>query len=329
MMSIARTNPFEYVYKMCNRGGSRERLANLPDFPTHLDVELTNACNFRCLMCPTGTGSSTRARGFMSEQTFQLILDQAGPRKTPIRFVRWGEPTLHPHFVTWTRVLHDAGLLCHLNTNGLLFDEALIEALVSIPIDSIKLSFQGVDRSTYSEMRNRDFFDGLVKVLKRLHQARGERERPFLQVSTTITRETAEQVTRLREAVSPWCDAFNAGRTLLAHIDLNQVRLDPGEREVLDRLKMQESLVKTHPECCEVFDKLSINWDGTVSACCADYNNLMIAGNMRHESLEAIWKGPQMQKYRELLVDMRHDELPLCQNCYDTHGLLTPGIQGL
>ena len=72
------------------------------------------------------------------------------------------------------------------------------------------------------------------------------------------------------------------------------------------------------PSCCsEVFNKLSINWDGTVSACCADYDNLMLVGDIRTDSLKDIWNGPAMNGYREIIAQNRHWTLPLCRNCYD------------
>jgi radical SAM protein with 4Fe4S-binding SPASM domain len=94
--------------------------------------------------------------------------------------------------------------------------------------------------------------------------------------------------------------------------------------------KKQESVVKKHPECCpEVFDKLSINWDGSVSACCRDYDNKMIIGDMCVHSLKNIWYGKKMNAYRELLSKLQYEKLDLCKTCYDYHGLQTIGLQNI
>lgn len=322
-----RPEPFAQVYKSCNAGNSYEKLANLPDFPRLIDVEMTNTCNFRCLMCPTGTFAQKRAKGFMSEEVFARILEEIRPHRTPLRFIRWGEPMMHPNILDFLRAAKAQGSLLHMNSNGSHFTDENMEELCRIPLDSLKFSFQGVDAKSYGEMRNIDFFDDLVSVIRRFHEIRGERAAPYLGVSTSITYETPEQVAEFRALMEPLVDKLGVGRTMLEHLDLDSVRLRPAELEMLKWLKEQESIVKEHPECPEVFDKLSINWDGTVSACCADSDKVMIIGDILSQSLAKIWMAPDMMRYREVLADMRHDDLPLCRTCYDEQSLFKPGLQ--
>lgn len=320
-------NPLQPIYDHCNAGNSKKKLASLPKFPRLIDIEMTNTCNFRCLMCPTGNFSQKRAKGFMEDDVFYKILDEIRPHKTPLRFIRWGEPLTHPRVLEYLRACHGADVITHVNTNGSKLDDAMMDAILEIPLDSLKFSFQGVDRKSYSEMRNIDFFKELTATIRRLHEKRGTRTKPFIQVSTTITYESKELVQAFRSALAPYCDSLNVGRTVLEYVDLNAVRLRDAEFEELKRLKELESVVKVHPECPEVFDKLSVNWDGKITACCMDSDDMMIIGDIRKQTLAEIWDSEILNGYRALLADMRHDELPLCRSCYDTHGLHIPGLQ--
>ena len=320
-------NPFQPIYDICNAGHSKEKLAKLPAFPRMIDIEMTNTCNFRCLMCPTGNFSQKRAKGFMDDAVFYKILDEIRPHKTPLRFIRWGEPLTHPNILVYLRACRATGVLTHINTNGSKMTEEMMDALIEIPLDSLKFSFQGVDRKSYAEMRNIDFFDELGATIRRLHEKRGARAKPFIQVSTTITYESKELVQYFKTALAPFCDTLNVGRTVLEYVDMNAVRLRPEEFEELKRLKELESVIKVHPECPEVFDKLSVNWDGKITACCMDSDDKMILGNVQTQTLAEIWGSDILNGYRDLLADMRHDELPLCKSCYDTHGLSVPGLQ--
>ncbi len=265
----------------------------------------------------------------MKEDLFDKLIHEIEPYKTPIRLIRWGEPMLHPKLIDFIKKLKSIGSLAHINTNGSLLNERVIDELLDIPLDSIKFSFQGVDRKSYSEMRNIDFFDELMEIVKLFYVKRGERAKPFIHISTTITYETAEQVKSFRERIEDSVDLVSIGRTVLEHIDVSEVRLGKDETEMLKHLKEQETVVKKHPECPEVFDKLSINWDGTVSACCADYDNMMLVGDLKTNSLQEIWRSKSMTHYRTMLADMRHDELAICRTCYDYHGLQTPGLQNI
>ena len=318
-----RQNPFKPIYDKCNAGNSKEKLNNLPKFPRYIDLELTNTCNFKCLMCQTGIGAQRRTKGFMSDAVYYKIITEIKEYKTPLRFVRWGEPTLHPNLVKYLIEAKRNGMLVHINTNGKLLDEEMMLELIDIPLDSIKFSFQGVDKKSYREMRNIDYFNELLKKIERLYNLRQDRKCPFIHIATTITYESNEQVELFKEGVRNFTDLVTVGRTQLEFIDTSKAKLSEFEINTLLWLKKQESLIKKHPECPEVFDKLSINWDGKVTACCADYDEKMVIGNIMESSLNEIWKSGKLNYYRSLLADMRHDDIELCSKCVDTMGIVT------
>ena len=278
-------------------------------------------------MCATGVGVVKRKKGYMEDQVFNKIVKEIEYYNTPIRFVRCGEPLLHSKIIEYIRILKSIGSIVHINTNGFLLDEDMMDNLLDVGLDSIKFSFQGVDRRSYTEMRNKDFFQELLNRVRVLYEKRGDVDKPFIQVSTTITYESPEQVKNFREKLNNNVDLLTVGRTILEYIDIEKCKLNDRERSMLLYLKKQESVVKKHLECPEVFDKLSINWDGTVSACCWDYDNKMLVGDMKKNSLKQIWESQRMHEFQSLLADMRHNDLELCSMCYDYHGLQTPGLQ--
>lgn len=328
MRTHKRVNPFASIYTDCNAGDSAAKLSNLPDFPRILDLEMTNACNFRCLMCPTGNLSMKRKTGFMDETIFNKVLAEIRPKKTALRFIRWGEPLLHPKTVDFISMAHGAGILTHINTNGSQLNEEVIQALVDSGLDSIKFSFQGVDSETYAEMRNTDYFEELLARIALFWKIRGNRERPYISASTTITYESKDLTRRFLERIEPIVDQVSIGRTVLSgFFDPAAVRLSPEKTAVIRNLIRMESVVRVHPQCPEVFDKMSIDWDGSVTACCGDYDRIMTIGSVLSDSLQDIWLSERMDYYRRMLADMRHDELDLCKICWDYHGIQNPGLQ--
>lgn len=314
---VVRLNPFKPHYDKCNAGNSRQKQDSLPAFPRMIDIEMTNTCNFRCLMCPTGNFSQTRAKGFMSEEVFHKILEEIRPHGTPLRFIGWGEPLSHPKVLEFLRAAHEAGIICHVNTNGSKLSDEMMEELLAIPLDSIKFSFQGVDRKSYGEMRNIDFFDELVDTISRLHTKRGERAKPYMHVSTTITYESRETVRSFKERVAPLVDLVNVGRTVLEFVDVNAVRLRPHELEELNRLKeMEDTSLMRHPTPCpEVYDKLTVQWDGGMRVCCNDYDGVTDLGNINDTSLDAAWRRPVIEAYRGRLANGEYTG-PLCSACW-------------
>lgn len=155
---MKRINPFLEIYRQCNGLSNFEKYKALRDsefaVPLYLDIELTNYCNMHCHMCPVGTGNMKREKGFMSDKIFMKILHNVMKYHIQgVRFIRWGEPTLHPNFLEWAGLLKQEGILVHFNTNGLLLNEAVMGEILNKEIDSIKFSFQGIDELTYEEMR--------------------------------------------------------------------------------------------------------------------------------------------------------------------------------
>lgn len=328
-MNLPRSNPFDQVYKVINTRSPKEKIGNMPAFPRLMDVELTNVCNFHCLMCPVGLGTQVRPKGAMSEEVFSRVLDQAAEHGCHLRFILWGEPTLHPRWLEYLERVAKRGLFVHFNTNGSRIEADDMRRLVDSGVQSVKFSFQGVDRKSYREMRSTDYFEELLTKVEQLHNIRGQAAFPFIHVSTTITYEGPELVSAFRERVGSFTDKVTVGRTELERFDASTAKLNDEERALLERMKREDKLVHKHPRCPEVFDKLSVFWDGRVTACCRDFDAVMTVGDVRETSLAEIWKSPEVEAYREGLARGEYDRFPLCRICWDYHGLQTPGLQGL
>ena len=315
-MAEARKNPFNEIYAQLN-GNDGDF-----DFPVCIDMEVTNNCNLHCLFCPTGTGTSTRNKGFMAKEVFQKVLENLKGRRIGLRFSRWGEPTLHPKIIDLFKMAKEDGHLLHLNTNGQLLNETFITDLINTGMDSIKFSFQGVDEKTYQEMRQDSSFNKLLENIKTVHSIRGKRELPYIHVSTTTTYETDDEVKGFKVMISPYCDLVTTGKTKLEHIEIEKTKLNGLQKELLLDLKEKESMVEERLNICpEVFGKVSVDWDGQITGCCSDYDRSMIIGDIKRDSLNNIFHGVVIKKYREILRKREFEKIPHCSRCFDLMGL--------
>lgn len=317
-------NPFQPLYDGCNTGDSAGKYADLPDFPRLIDVELTSSCNFRCLMCPTGNLSLKRPAEFMERDTYRRIVAQCEEHGTALRFIGWGEPTLHPGLVRYIWLASDYDILTHLNTNGSKITSDMARKLVQAGLSSIKFSFQGVDRQSYREMRNTDFWHGMIQAITTMRETRGhlDSQTPWIAASTTTTYEPEDKIADFRRQIEPLVDQLTIGKTIFDFMDLAAVRLRPDDVAMLERLKaLSSGDGKAHPSPCpEVFDKLSIHADGSVVLCCNDFDGTVMLGNVNDAPIAALWRHPKIEAYRERLAKNDYDA-PLCRDCYDYQGL--------
>ena len=319
-----RENPFIPIYRACNNGTNEEKYARILSgevrLPRYMDVELTNLCNFRCRFCPTGTGAMRRTRGHMPDEVADALVENVARFRIPgVRFIRWGEPTMHPKYIDIMARVKEAGAAVHINTNGSLLDEGQIRRLLDMDLDSIKFSFQGADKGTYNEMRAGGDYGRLLVIVRLMYELRGDRPRPWIQISTTLTGESAEQVESFKRDVAPWCDYYNIGYTQLNHLDVDAMSVSPEERERIRELQRHETLHHVYrPVCGEAFDKLSLNWNGDATLCCSDYDNFLVIGNILDMDIEHLFNSRAADAYRQIIAKRQYGRIACCSTCYET-----------
>jgi MoaA/NifB/PqqE/SkfB family radical SAM enzyme len=231
---------------------------------------------------------------------------------------------MHRSIADFIADAHNAGRVTHVNTNGskIITDLGMAKRLVDSGLSSIKFSFQGADRETYHAMRRVDFFEDLFDAIEQVRAFRGARDRPFIAASTTTTTETPEMIEAFRERMEPLVDHLTIGRTVFEFIDMAAV--PPKQRAVLEDAAKNETVVKRHPvPCPEIYDKLTIHWNGDVRVCCNDYSGLTNLGNISRNNFRDIWRHPTIEAYRER-VGRKEYSGPLCGSCYD-YAELTEG----
>lgn len=227
---------------------------------------------------------------------------------------------LNKHFLEYAKAAKDSGIICHLTTNGSMFNDDLMQALIDIRFDSVKFSFQGVDAEGYEELRQTNDFDTLMKKIARFRELRGDKDYPFITIGTTVTDESAEKVAAFREKYSNICDKMEIGFTNLENLQ-PEMLTDPERRKRLIDLKQRQNLKKIRLKMCnQVFDVLTVRWNGDVSVCCSDVNGKAILGNIMDTPLKNLWNSDMEQHYRDVLSRREYDKLELCKNCYDFMG---------
>jgi len=310
-----RTNPFRKVYDDTKFTAAGKN--SLPSFPFLVDIELTNACNLQCIFC--GQQAMQRKRGFMTEDCFKKIIDECAKHQTPIRLIRWGEPFLHKEISNFIKYIKDRGLLLHITNNGLALTTSHMEEMVKHEVDSLVFSFQGATKEEYELMRNNAMYDKLKNNILKMIKIRGDHKKPFIHISSTVTNEPKFQIDGFVNFWGNIVDSVDIGKTNLSRLNANQIKsLETLAK--LDVLKKQETIKKVYCGCKEVYQKLSVDWDGQVTCCCGDYDNFLTVGSISNSTLKQIWdNSEELKLFRNLLDKKLHKSLTLCSTCYHTY----------
>jgi len=252
----------------------------------------------------------------MEYDVFKKVVRECKSNKTPIRLIGWGEPFVHPQiqdFIEYTKQRNNQ--LLHITTNGLAFEEYDMSCMVGYGVDSLIFSFQGANEFGYNFMRNTNQYQKLVANIKEFLALRGDNEKPFVQVTTTVFKETPKQI---KEFVDYWVDkvdAVSVGRTNFRILP----KITPEMSLFMNFASPKKTKKLEHVPCTEVYHQIQVDWDGKVSPCCGDYNNFLTIGNVKNQTIRDMWnKSKRLTFIRQTLKHSGHDALKPCNNCYPT-----------
>lgn len=315
--SSIRVNPFDNLYRSEQFQNILKLKDKLPPFPFLVDLELTNCCNLKCLFC--AQQAMERQKGFMTEEVFKKVIDECEQHNTPVRFVRWGEPFLHKNVSSYINYVKKKNLPLHITTNGLVLTDGQIDAVIDNQVDSIIFSFQGVTKDEYQMMRNNNQYELLKSNILKMAEKRGDKLKPYIHISTTITDDKEEDVKSFIDYWGNVVDSIGIGKTNLSFVPLEDIK-DSEVATKIKKMQSRETLKKIQRPCNEIYQRLSISFDGTVTCCCSDYDDFLQVGDLNKQSLYSIWNDSNELKFFRSMIDKsKHKSLTLCKNCFDTY----------
>lgn len=136
----------------------------------HLELDLINRCNLRCVMCFHSQEHARRARTtHLSPERFAAIAERLLPHCSHLSLSMGNEPLMSPHF---TDILAVAAPFAvpHVNffTNALLLDEKKIDAILTCGVTQMCISVDGASAAVYNAIRRDGSFDTLVANVTRV-----------------------------------------------------------------------------------------------------------------------------------------------------------------
>lgn len=288
--------------------------------PFLLYVDPSSACNFRCQFCPTGhidlLKASEYKRRVMDLRLFEKLLQDLKAFPQALRVMRMnkiGEPLLNRNLPTMIRLAKESGRVDYIDfaTNASAFSPNLLTSLVDAGLDRMNISLEGVSKEQYAEHAKIDFdFAKLVDQIRWFYPRRGNCE---ITIKVPGDYLSAEDRRKFFDLFGDYCD-----RMFIEEISPIWPGFDLENRAGVSASKTVGQYRETLEDkdiCTYIFYAMAINADGTVSACCPDWDQKLVVGNIRNESLRDIWHSPEMSKLRRLHLLGKRRENPVCRAC--------------
>ena len=292
-------------------------------------------CNHSCHICwLRQLDSETYSRGLKDDKEQKMTLDDykklfssmpAGLRE--VNVVGGGEPLIHEDITGIFRAIKRHGWVGSLITNGTLLTETMIEEMLDMRWDLLRVSTHAGDADTYKVINGVDNYEKLVRNLKMYSDRRrslGLTKQCKLVVFHVIQRDNLETIDRLfdvAETVGADSIEFDPVIPLNEKDRLNKEEIERAVvlmekfahsysilcnyEEIIGQLRSEltqpaNDIHFTPAKSCSVgFDQVHISSSGQVYPCCFSDE---VMGNVRKNSFREIWMSKQYVTFRNRLI---------------------------
>ena len=303
--------PMEEVYWMYEDARS--------DTPVVYNIETTNNCNHRCEMCPRTT-LMTRPVKTMDLKTAKRVIDQLTPW-TKEQWERWqlfvessygydrndvsenhfflhiipkvvvlhgyGDPLLDPHMPEIVKMLTDKNIPSYFSCNPSNINMGKTIQTFENGLQYIKYSIESVDDEKFKSIRGQAAnFTESYKNIVSLLDIKAKRNYPVNIVITMLNlnkRDQSEEYERLKEAFKGM-DVY--------------VYLKSQDQTWYEDNKTKTESIHWTEYCQFPWSSMTIKSDGLAVECVEDYDNEIILGDSKTQSLSEIWNGEKYKDFR-------------------------------
>ena len=236
----------------------------------------------------------------MSLELFEKILDSMGNHLVKVVLYAWGEPLLNENIYDMVRLSQDRNIGTMISTNLNTFRKRDTEKLFWSGLEHLIVSVDGMTPTAYKKYRKGGDVERVMGNLQHILNEKRRRGKRF-------------PVVEMQYIVFP----HNTSETGMARIKARELNvdllsflqgqsLDPRERTL-----SQASKAARQRGCDLLWTSTYINWDGSVSPCCFENDNVF--GSVNESPFENIWNGSIYQESRRLSLGRAMQDMEVTQ----------------
>lgn len=291
--------------------------------PVNVTWEVTRCCNLACRHCLSADATKWAKEELNLNQCQQLIDELNQMKVFQVNF-GGGEPFMREDFLEILEYTQERGIIACVSTNGTLLDESLARKLKQMDSLYIQISLDGATRETNDSIRGKGTYDRILSGLELL----AKYNFPDFSINTVITRVNFKEIEEI----------YKLGKYYGAKVRFSRFRPSgDGGRVWKDYHLYKWQLVELSAFLSSFKDILtgdslfpilandgrksgfnmcgaarmtcSISPDGNVYPCAFLQDEVFLAGNITHQSLDSIWHNSQVFKM------FRNRRVEFCESC--------------
>jgi len=287
--------------------------------PVAYNIETTNACNMKCVMCPRTT-MMTRPIKTMSLELFNKIVDQLHPHEKEkwdewekfvqkiygiyptdmsenhfflyvipkvIQLHGYGDPLLDKNMASCVKKLTDNGFYSYFSCNPANIDIDRTIAIFESGLSYIKYSIESVDDERHKKIRGNasNFSKSREKIFKilDLKKQKGLKTVIVLTMLDLNQEWQKEDFAKLKQIFE--------GKDVYIYMKSEDTQWYRKDYHGTNSIHWSEL-------CKHPWMTMTVKSNGEIAMCMEDFNNEIVLGNANKNSLYDIWNGDKYSQFR-------------------------------
>jgi len=282
---------------------NRIRKKSKKHYPKILQVENTNFCNARCLMCPH---NKMKRRGkIMNLEDFKKIVKSVLKEYKIERLVitGFGEPFIDKGIIEKIKFVNKnfPELKIDIYTNASVLNKSLTDTLLKTKISRITFSVNGTEKN-YKKIMGLDYQNTKKNLLYFLHKKIESENKVLTNISLMILKENEKDIQRFIGFWRPLTDSVRV------YAPSNWAG---GKGNIIQQSPFKD---KKRWACFALWNNITIDVDGNMVLCCRDYESAGNFGNVLKQNIKEI---RQSERFQKLLKKQLNSDFnsPVCKNC--------------
>ncbi|MEM0465196.1 MAG: radical SAM protein [Candidatus Pacearchaeota archaeon] len=271
--------------------------------PLILQIENTNICNAKCIMCPHIF--MKRKQKIMKQEDFERIIDNVlkSYKIKRLNLNGFGEPFIDPGLIKKIKYVNKRYPLIKIDifTNGSLMSKNITDELLKLKVDRITFSINGTKKN-YKKIMGLDYENTQNNVLYFLKNNLKKENKILTNISLMILDENKEDIEKFIKFWSPYANSVRA------YAPNNWAG---GITNIIYKTPFKYN--KRWP-CIYFWTNITIDVEGNVTLCCRDYESRVIFGNVLKQDIKKIRNSQKFKdsKQKQLNFDFN---MPVCSTC--------------
>lgn len=271
--------------------------------PSVLQIENTNICNAKCIMCPHI--HMKRKQKIMDLEDFKKIIDNVMSSYKIKRMTLngFGEPFVDKGIIEKIRYVNKKypWLKIDIFTNANLLDKKLADELLKTNVNRITFSINGTKKN-YKKIMDLDYNKTHENVMYFLKNNLKKKKKTLTNISLMILDENKEEVQRFINFWSPYSDS------VMAYASSDWAG---GVGNIIQTTPFKYN--KRWP-CTYFWTNITVDVDGNMVLCCRDYESKGEFGNLLKQSITEIRNSKRFRNFKKM--QLRNDfTMPVCSRC--------------